>query len=697
MTSWGRKMKGPTVSFASEDRGRAQPVSVTVRGVEYPGEVVIVNRWEAGSGAPLTASAMFRVVLLDSPNAPQRSDVRDARVGVASHAPMARRSVQGVAESRAAYHAGGMQEESLEAEVTSMREARRRFLTGSDQGLRRLAYAISDQERRAQQDLARGALARWSGAVWTFSDTGLPAGGVKSAPQGVPFIGDDPVAWLEAAAVVLLGHAGTLAEVSQDGPLDGRRQTALWDDISDGRVTQALAAIETRFPSLQDTSTLSELDRLLEKGRGEVFQTALRQRLVHELGIPPALAGLCIAAHIEERDSEIVMATPKAEEWAGNPAPDPPRLIRDQLQSSRYMHDLLDRVGSMRVDVTGDWDSALQYVRVVMRGARTARAGGGAEADEAAVVRTLEEAEGRLTLSFSVLERLEKRLGETARTVNVDTGKLFTVLAARSWQDYFRRARGEFGSVERLRKTFDSARKMGRAGEDALDIERAAAYLAEADFGRADQHIAVEAEVLRSRISLPAFLKSPELWPPVNQHFEMWRRRYARTYAQFHAERRAAARVLRGRVDDYSRKLTTAIRFASIPELGPGPDASLAPRWKELSARVRECPEDGPALAAKPYCEECGARMGAPVDAPELEKAMSEIDAALYLCNAKLSSAAVQKILSGERREDIEKLLKLTAAGDMSPLAGVLTGDVLEFLKQFMRSIPAGPQQAVDK
>ena len=170
-----------------------------------------------------------------------------------------------------------------------------------------------------------------------------------------------------------------------------------------------------------------------------------------------------------------------------------------------------------------------------------------------------------------------------------------------------------------------------------------------------------------------------------------------RAYAQFHAERRAAARVLRGRVDDYNRKLTVAIRFASVPELGPGPDPSLAARWRELSARVRECSENGPTLAAKPYCERCGARMGAPIDSPELEKAMSEIDAALSLCNAKLSSAAVQKVLSGERREDIEKTLMLPAAGDMSHLAGVLTGDVLEFLKQFMRGIPAGPQQAVDK
>lgn len=693
MSDRRQESQGPAISFASEDRGRAQPVSVMACGVEYPGEVIVAESWRHVHGLPLTGDAMFRVVLVDSHEPPPAAQVRDARIGVASRAAPARQKPLMVAETRAPYRvdrAGRLPPGSLEAEVSSLREARSRLLAGSDPGLRKLASAISEKERRAQQDLAREALSRWSAATWTFSNA--VRGDAAPAPQGIPLIGEDPQAWLEAAAPVLLSRAGVIATQANGETLDSRRQAAIWDDLADGRVSAALSAVEPRFPLLKGSSVIAEIDRLLDVNRGEVFQAALRQRLVHQLGIPPAIAGLCLAAHLAARDSEIVLVPPKAGSPGYDALPDPPRLIRDQLQGSPCVQDLLSRTGSMRAGVTGDWDSALPCIRVVMPEARAAHAGGGTQADLEAFAKALEEIEGRFTLSFSVLERLEKRLGETGRAVRADTERLFIVLSARSWREYFERARTEFGSVAALRRTFDSARRLRRAGEDALDIERCAAYLDQADFGRGDQQTAVEAEALRARINLPSLLTNPALWPPVQHDFEQWRRRYRRIYLEFHAGRRSLARELQRRVSVGDRQIKAAQRFALIPELGPGPDDSLVQRWQELSGAVAECPvpEDDLALVERPYCETCGARMGAPSGTSELDAVLREIEAALAACNARLSDAAVREILAGHRRAEVQTLLQLNFAGDLAPLAGVLTDDVIAFLRQFMRGVPAG-------
>jgi hypothetical protein len=326
-------------------------------------------------------------------------------------------------------------------------------------------------------------------------------------------------------------------------------------------------------------------------------------------------------------------------------------------------------------------------VRLVLPGARRAAQGGGDAYDAEAFARALEDLEGKFALSFGVLERLEKRLGQPGRAVNVSSEKLFAVLSASSWREYFRRARGEFGSVAALKQALDTAQRLRRAGEDALEIERCAAYLDAADFGRADQPLALEAETLRARIDLPTVLENPSLWPPLQHDFENWRRRYRRAYLEFHAGRRAAARSLLRQAGEGARLLNAADRFAQVPELGPPPDPDLSKRWREVAAGIQECleQEEGMALTARPQCTACGARMGAPLDMAEFEKTLGEIRAQVAACNARLSDATVREILAGSRRDEVQKLLQINAAGDLSTLSGVLSADVLDFLRQFLR------------
>jgi hypothetical protein len=242
----------------------------------------------------------------------------------------------------------------------------------------------------------------------------------------------------------------------------------VWDDIADGRIPRALGVIEPRFARLTGTGALDELDRLLEMHRGEVFQSALRKRLVHELGIPPAVAALCIASHLAARDSEVVLTTPAAGSWADHRPPDPPRLIRDQLPGARCIHDLLDRTGSLRAKVTCDWDSALQYVRVVMPAARMAGDGGGGPDDQEAFVRLLQELAGRFRLGMGVSTKMKDLFEDAGLWTATDSQKLVDVLSAGSWREYFLQVRAEYRGVEYFRKAYDSARKMYRAGAERV-------------------------------------------------------------------------------------------------------------------------------------------------------------------------------------------------------------------------------------
>jgi hypothetical protein len=692
-------------------------VAVTVRGVEYPGEVLVADVWDARYGDPLAGDAMFRVVLLDSAGAPLPSQLRDSRIGVlcwaegaaqpdgeeaSRAAPPASDAAGGphierqeiarrVAESRVLHDARPAAETPLHSELASLREARRRFLAGPDPGLKNLAHAISKREMEAQRELARQAAARWSGGRFVLSETARFTGHWQ---EDIPFIGDDPRAWLEAAAAVLLARAGFRPPASDAPPLDAVSLAALWSAVAAGRVAEAVRSIDVRFPALNAApggpSVLSEIDDLLNAAGKEVAGEGLRRRLVHELGIPPAIAGVCIAAHIAERDSEASLSAPPAQA-ASSLVADVPRLVRDHLSGMPYDGGLLGRVTALRPHVTGDWDSALPYVRLALPGARPSAQGGGDAFDSQSFASAIESLESKFALSFGVLERLEKRLGQSGRAVNVSSEKLFIVLSAESWQEFFRRARAEFGSVATLKSALDMAQRLRRAGEDALEIERCAAYLDAADFGRSDQPLALEAETLRARIALPAILGNPSLWPPLQHDFQNWRRRYQRAYLEFHAGRREAARHLLRQAGEGVRLLTAAERFSQIPELGPPADPTLGKRWQEVASAVQECPapEEEISLADRPQCATCGARMGASLDTAEFEKTLAEIKAQVTACNARLGDATVREVLAGRRRDEVEKLLQINAAGDLSTLSGVLSDDVIAFLRQFLRGAGA--------
>jgi len=50
-------------------------------------------------------------------------------------------------------------------------------------------------------------------------------------------------------------------------------------------------------------------------------------------------------------------------------------------------------------------------------------------------------------------------------------------------------------------------------------------------------------------------------------------------------------------------------------------------------------------------------------------------------------------VLSGRKREDVEKLLQLSAAADLAALSIVLNDDVIAFLRQFLRGGTGAPER----
>ena len=86
-------------SFAPEQSGLPQPVNVTLGRYQYPGEVIVARQWQANFGQPLSGVSMFRLVLLNSGEAPESGEIDDPRICVAAIGPASAERARPHAES----------------------------------------------------------------------------------------------------------------------------------------------------------------------------------------------------------------------------------------------------------------------------------------------------------------------------------------------------------------------------------------------------------------------------------------------------------------------------------------------------------------------------------------------------------------------------------------------------------------------
>jgi len=656
-------------SLAADDMDRPQPVEVYVRGVRYPGEVVVSRNWTPAFGEPLRGHAMFRLVLLTDACVVTCRDLRDSRIAVA------------VPSENEDTHP-----ERLNAEMRALRETRSRYATASDPGLDRLGSALRDRVEAIEGEMAARMRAAWAAGAVT---TAVGPAGLSLFDAATIFAVDDPQVWVEAigGALIMARYKGLpgIAGADPVAPLTPGALGDAFDRLVSGGDARDEAAREPRGRGAPGGCVLDALDDLM--AGGELPGERVRAVLVHEMGFPPDVASLHLVMRVKDRDTEIVLIEKADLRDRRGRKLDCPRLIADMLPDMEWAPDLLNMVAAIRPEVSDEWDSALPYLRLILPDARPSAEGAGPAEQAAAFAEALETLEGRFTLALGVLDRLEQRLGETGRTVNVESERLFITLSSTSWRTYFTRGRGEFGSVKALREALETLAGSRRAGEEALVIERCARFLDEADFGPDERDLALQARAVRARIDLRALVDNPDLWPPILEGFERWRAEYRVAYLEHHAARRTQNRDMRQRMERTEHQMTVVERLGQIPELGSPPDPSLRPRWQQLSEGVTVCParEEEIALVDHPWCEHCRARLGVQFTYDNLEEIIHEIETVLAGYNERLSSATVRDILAGRRREEVEKILAIVAAGGMEALAGVLDDDVVRFLGEFMR------------
>ncbi len=655
----GETIDDTAISLAREFADRPQPVSVVINGFDYPGEVIFADQWQSWFGFGLPERVMFRLVLLSEGQRVTGRDVKERRIAVA--VPPALEST---------YEASDFVQ--LNREISRLNEIRERYMTSSDTELQSLASSLTGRTSEAQRSIASSLAERWRrGRLITVTDDGSAALSGDSI-----FIGDDPGTWVEAIAAAmftrpdgvrfttdrLTAEALFMRIVATDesgwrGPLDDRLRVASGSglDSIDEELKAIASGAEHRIPG--------------EKLRG---------LLLRHPGLPPTLASLLLITHVKMYGGQ---AESVPSEPSGNP-----RLDAHTLSTEVFRPDLIYSIQWLSGHHTADWNSALSYVRAFVPNAEPSRGGEPAARFERRLIEVLQVTESRTALTLRTLESVSGPLLDTLPNVAL-VRRLIPVLDSDNWVSFYASATLSFPEVAEFAEAVAESFRLRALSEDVVDVQAAYDYVSGADFGRQDQAIASDAELLLARLDVSELLLNNTSAAPVLHDFQQWRLRFSRSYLAHHAERRSADLELARRVKRADLQHTAVRKLVSIQELDGIYDPQFETLWRELRDRVQPClnrePEVG--LKSHPYCSECGVRLGSPGHEDEVEERIAEIEHMLRQCSVRLSEIAVSRVLSGEREGELRDLIRINSIADLTAISDLLDDGVMSFLKRFAR------------
>ncbi len=668
----------PVLRLDRDALEQVQTWTVTHRGLEYVGEVIVAETVNPDWGLPLDGHTAFRIVLYTVPRRIATEQIRAPRIAMA----VPRRA-----------HDASLQ--SVGRELQAIREAKERYSAGGDADSRDILESMASQEASLQSDLARREAHSYSeGRIYTSS-------GLALSPTQM-FIDMDPEAWgdklvqtmyesayptlpLDHEALPSVLDSAAIADVFA-GVVQGDREAA-------ERVRgfgPALGISTSVAPDRFDPGGCEAMDIVagaVERDGGETDAQGLMQLLSREYGLSREVATLYILAFVLHAQAEVSLTGRGATQLrdGGQMAGD--LLTWDVEGDIRFSPEIADRLGPLRSRPQPSWNAALHYATAVDERLAPATHHADIAQQEERLIAALKGLGARLSAARERVAALGVP-GDDVEDVFDGLDRLWRLSMATDYVEFLELARSDLGGPAGLRASLDSLVRVERLAELAPAIQSARLYAGRMAFGPGHGDLKLRRDSLASRAGLAELLANPSLWDSVEAGLHELRRDYSAAYTLHHTQYHDETAALTGRLRNLTPQVSALAKLNDVPDFGGPVGADVGPRFEDLADRVKTCTL-GPAdldLADGPLCVDCSLSLDEEVPRRQAENVMSDLESALREYNRRLSSEAATQVLAHPTREQLDRLIDLVHISDLSALSNILDDRVVEFLRGFVNN-----------
>ena len=664
--------------FDREVHGQPQPWTVTHRAIEYPGDVIVADTVNPEWGMPLVGDACFRIVFYTVPRRIPASQIQDPRIAMA----VPRRSRDPARES-------------LSHEIRAIHEARERYVTRQDPETRAVGVSLEEREASLVGELARQeALSYSQGRV--YAQTGLtikPAEvfGEASVRSWVDrLVGE---LFLQAFPSLPLDHQELTAAVTpevvqavfrglfQGDPDDLETAAAFGPGLGLSRrdAPGTLDAQACRVVSIIQAEIVSR--------GGEMESQELLTLLCSKHGLNRGLATLYLLAFVLQGRGEVTLKPDHSIRTRDDEHFLSDRITWDLVTEVRFTHTMANELQTLRARPVAEWNAVVPYASVLVNGLHLTRDPAEIEQMDLLFADALVELGRRLEDSRRMVAGLLIDLEESAEAALGALHRLEVLCAARGYREFHSQAVNSGDGPSGLREALDIYQRLERLSDLAPEVARTRTYLDEMTFGRGHRELELKRDSTLARIWGDSLIANPSLWRSMEESFRLLLREYTSEYLSHHARYHEASAALVTSLESRRAQVEALSRFNEVPEFGGPLSAELPGRYRDLRASIRTCTtrEEDISLDEAPLCRDCLLPLDEDLSRRDATRVMADLESALGEYNRRLSSEGVRRILADSTKEQLEQFIDLVQVSDLSALANVLDGDVLDFLCRFVR------------
>lgn len=658
-----------------------QPFVRSHLGIEYPGEVIIADRWRDEWGAPLQGAVYFRIVFLKSRQSLPSDAIQDARIAVC---------VPG--------ESPGRYQRDIDREMGTLRETRARYGTTGDPRREVVRKALERREEEMQDRLEVAEAKRYrEGQIHS------PASSSSLSPDEV-FKEGHTEAWCDTIA------GGLLSWVYPKLPLDSSLLPRTLNVEDASRVLAALlgqAGADKKLlvelgPALglsdrgspesfdpADCAVFQRIRDQLGRAGGRLPWGEVHRALSHADGLTSPFAAMYLLAFAFHGQPEVELGLRsghglKLED--GRPLRSD-RVVREVVPLVAWPDDVAGRIENLRLPEPVSWNGALLYTSLIAPELREVGEEEDSGAEEEVLKRALTSLSARLDRYEGVVEEVSKlstKPDDEAASATIQ--RLRSLCNSPSFVEVYRQARNNLGRPQALSEDLGYLGRIEALEESLPELRQAVKYLDGAVIKAGYEELALVRGALISQFSLSYLLDrglSPE---SLIAQFERFRDDYSRAYRVHHRLYHSKSVALRARLEDEAARLGALNHLNSISELGEPLGRELEEQYNSLKEAVKLCDlssQDLP-LDDDPQCSSCSLFLGEVLPTQDVELFQRRVGGSLLEQNRRLSLVLVDRIVHGQANRRLEDFLKIVQASDLASLTNTLNDEMVLFIRRLV-------------